>query len=146
MRDSWLALLNSQLQTVVEYEALYDPIVGASDGHGRAAIPTPELQLRRTFKLKKAYADLKAELAEEVGQFEDRVVKPATDARDCIQPIRSTIKKRENKRLDYEKSQAKFAKLRQKPNRSPKEEALLAKTEDEMASLADVRTFAYPVL
>lgn len=102
-------------------------------------MPTPEVQLNRTFRLKQAYAELKEEILDEISQIEDRVVKPATDARDCIQPIRKTIKKRENKRLDYEKSQAKFAKLHQKSNRTAKEETSLAKTEVEMAALADVR-------
>lgn len=114
--------------------------MGASDGHGTEGIPTPALQLNRTFRLREAYAELKAELLEEIGQIDDRIIKPATDARDYIQPIRKTIKKRENKRVDYEKCQAKFSKLHQKPSRSPKEEASLAKTEDEMAHLADVRT------
>jgi amphiphysin len=127
----------SQLAIVTEFYTLYDPIVGASDGHGRDTVETPELQLNRTFNLRQAYEDLKSELLEEIGQIEERVIKPATDARDCIAPIRKTIKKRENKRLDLERCQDKVNKLQRKVSRSPKEESALGKAEDELAQLAN---------
>ncbi|KAH6855331.1 hypothetical protein B0I37DRAFT_364583 [Chaetomium sp. MPI-CAGE-AT-0009] len=136
-RDSWAALTNTQLQVVTEYEGLYDPIAGASDGQSRHAVPTPQLQLERTFRLKKAYAELKIELVEEMAMIEEQILKPATDARGCIAPIRKTIKKRENKRVDYEKAQDKTLKLQRKPGRNPKEEAALAKADAEMARAAD---------
>jgi len=136
-RDSWVALVHSQFQAVTEYEALYDPIVGATDGVGRDSAPTPQLLLERTFKLKEQYAELKTELLGEVAAIEERVLKPATDARDAIAPIRKTIKKRENKRLDFEKVQEKSMKLQRKPGRSAKEDAALAKLEDEMNRAAD---------
>jgi len=126
---------------VAEYEGLYDPIVGASDGHGREAVPTPEVQLTRTFKLRETYAELKAEMLQEIGEIETRVIKPAVDAKDCIQPIRKTIKKRENKRLDYEQQQDKVHKLSKKMSRSAKEESQLAKAEQDMANMADVSSF-----
>ncbi|KAK3298129.1 uncharacterized protein B0H64DRAFT_438625 [Chaetomium fimeti] len=136
-RDSWAALTNTQLQVVTEYEGLYDPIAGASDGQSRHAVPTPQLQLERTFQLKKAYTELKVELVEEMAMIEEQILKPATDARSCIAPIRKTIKKRENKRVDYEKAQDKALKLQRKPGRNPKEEAALAKADAEMARAAD---------
>lgn len=122
---------------VTEFYTLYDPIVGASDGHGRDTVPTPELQLNRTFRLRQAYEDLKNELMEEIGQIEERIIKPATDARDCIAPIRKTIKKRENKRLDLERCQDKVNKAQRKVGRSPKEESALGKAEDELAQLSN---------
>jgi len=138
-RDSWVALLHSQFQVVSEYEALYDPIVGASDGLGRDTAPTAQHLLERTFKLKEEYGGLKAELLGEVSVIEERVLKPASDAREFIAPIRKTIKKRENKRVDYEKVQEKSMKLQRKPGRTAKEDAALSKLEVEMSSAADVR-------
>ncbi|KAH6630103.1 hypothetical protein B0J18DRAFT_454403 [Chaetomium sp. MPI-SDFR-AT-0129] len=132
-RDSWTALTSTQLQIVTEYEGLYDPIAGASDGQSRHAVPTPELQLERTFKLKEAYAELNTELSGEMGLIEEHILKPATDARASIAPIRKTIKKRENKRLDYEKAQDKALKLQRKPGRNAKDEAALAKANAELS-------------
>ncbi|EON97038.1 putative sh3 domain signaling protein [Phaeoacremonium minimum UCRPA7] len=136
-RDSWVSILSAQLEVVTVYESLYDPIVGAYDGHGAPLTPTSELQLTRTFKLKEAYSDLKAELIEDIGTIDDRIIRPATDARDAIAPIRKTIKKRENKRLDYEKVQDRVAKMHRKPNKTAKEDAALAKAEDELANLTE---------
>ncbi|KAI1392200.1 uncharacterized protein F4822DRAFT_119085 [Hypoxylon trugodes] len=136
-RESWISLAMAQLGIVTEYDGLWDPIVGASDGHGKPTLPTPDLQLERTLKLKEAYTELKNELLEEVGLIESTILRPATDARDCIAPLRKTIKKRENKRLDYEKSQDRVNKLQRKSGRSPKEEAALAKAEAEVARTAE---------
>ncbi|KAI1498392.1 SH3 domain-containing protein [Biscogniauxia marginata] len=136
-RDSWVDLASSQLGIVTEYDALWDPIVGATDGHGKPAVPTPELQLERTLHLKQAYTELKTELMEEVEHIELRIIKPATDVRDCIAPMRRTIKKRENKRVDYEKCQDKANKLQRKSGRTPKEDASLAKAEAEVARTAE---------
>ncbi|KAH8884220.1 hypothetical protein GQ53DRAFT_731028 [Thozetella sp. PMI_491] len=136
-RDSWVNLVGAQLQAVAEFEGLYDPIVGATDGHGRPSVPTPELQLHRTFKLKEAYAELKTELLEEVAVIEERVIKPASDARDYIAPIRKTIKKREAKRIDYEKCQEKVNKLHKKTGKTAKDDAALVKAQDEMTRVAD---------
>ncbi|AEO64955.1 b98e527c-558c-4b66-8223-654f88f351e0 [Thermothielavioides terrestris] len=135
-RDSWTALVTTQLQVVTEYEALYDPIVGASDGRAQTA-PTPQLQLERTFRLKTAYAELKAELMEEIALIDGHVMQPASSAREAIAPIRKTIKKRENKRLDYEKAQDKALKLQRKPARTAKEDAALAKAEVEVSHAAN---------
>jgi hypothetical protein len=129
----------SQFGVVKEYEGLYDPIVGAYDGHGRPAVPTPDLQLHRTFKLREAYGELRDELTDEISAIDTRIIQPATSARDYIQPIRKTIKRRENKRLDYEKCQDKVKKLQKKPGKTPKEDAALAKAEEEMARMSEVR-------
>ncbi|KAK6839543.1 sh3 domain signaling protein [Apiospora arundinis] len=136
-RDSWINLTNTQLGIVTEYEGLYDPIVGSDRTNVKATAPTPELQLNRTFKLKEAYGELKVDLMEEIASIDERIIKPTTDARDCIAPLRKTIKKRENRRLDYEKAQDKAAKIQRKPGKGPKEEAALAKAEDEVARAAE---------
>ncbi|KAI1851971.1 hypothetical protein JX265_008223 [Neoarthrinium moseri] len=135
--ESWVALTNSQLGIVTEYEGLYDPIEGTGRTNARTAATTPELQLNRTFALKAAYTDFRTDLFEEIGQIESNIIKPASDARDCLAPLRKTIKKRENRRLDYDKAQEKAVKLQRKPGKSPKEEAALAKAEEEVARAAD---------
>ncbi len=137
-RDAWVSLATTQLAVVTEYEGLYDPITGASDGHGRELAATPEAQLHRTFRLRETYAELRADMLVEVADMEPRVIRPAADARDAIQPIRKTIKKRENKRLDYEKAQDKVNKLSRKSGRTPKEDAALARAEQDMVALRDV--------
>ena len=139
-RDAWVSILNVQLGTVSGFEELYNSIVGTSDGHGNEPVMTPQLQLDRTSKLKEAYTELKTDLMEEVIMMDVRVIKPATDAKDYIQPIRKTIKKRENKRLDWERYIDKVNHASKKMKRTDRENAALAKAEEELAKAADVGT------
>ncbi|KAI8627050.1 hypothetical protein F5Y19DRAFT_186485 [Xylariaceae sp. FL1651] len=136
-RDSWFDIASTQIGVITEFDGLWDPIVGASEGLGKPATPTPELQLEQALRLKEAYIDLRAELLEELGLIESRIIKPATDVREYIAPIRKTIKKRENKRVDYERVQEKATKLQRKSGKTPKEDASLAKLEAEVARTAE---------
>ncbi|CAJ2503602.1 Uu.00g109960.m01.CDS01 [Anthostomella pinea] len=136
-RESWVSIAMAQLGIITEFDSLWDPIVGASDGNARNAAPTPGLQLEQTLRLKEAYAELKNELMEEVKLIDTKIIRPADEARDCIAPLRKTIKKRENKRLDYEKCQDKANKLQRKPGRSAKDDATLAKADAEVERTAE---------
>lgn len=103
---------------------------------------TSEAQLDRTAKLKVVYADLKTDLLEEVAMMDARIIKPATDAKDFLQPLRKTIKKRENKRVDWERYIDKVNNLQSKKlKRTDRENAALAKAEEDLAGAADVCLF-----
>lgn len=143
-QESWDSLVSSQLDIAVVYAALYDPIVGASDGHGRPALQTGEEQLHRTFALKEAYTELRTELVEGIQSIEKNIINPALDARNSIAPIRKTIKKRENKRLDLEQCQDKVHKLHRKMPRSAKDDAQLSRLEDDLATLQEVGPIFIP--
>ncbi|TVY81152.1 Regulator of cytoskeleton and endocytosis [Lachnellula suecica] len=137
-RDSWVSILNIQLGTVTVFEELYDPIVGASDGHGHDPVITPREQVERTTKLKGVYTDLKTDLLEEVVMMDSRIIRPAGDAKEFLQPLRKTIKKRENKRVDWERYIDKVNNLQTKKlKRTDRENAALAKAEEDLAGAAD---------
>jgi len=127
-----------QVAATAVFEELYNPIVGATDGHGHDPTPTPKLQLDRTLKLKDAYTDLKTDLVDEVNMMDSRVIKPATEAKEYLQPIRKTIKKRENKRLDWERYIDRVNNYSRKMKRTDRENAALAKAEEELAIAAEV--------
>jgi len=136
-RDAWVSILTIQCTATSIFEEIYNPIVGASDGYGTAPVMTSQAQLDRTSKLKGAYAELKTDLLEEVGMMDSRVIRPATDAKEYLAPIRKTIKKRENKRLDWERYIDKVNHSSKKLKRSDRENAALAKAEEELAKAAD---------
>lgn len=112
--------------------------MGAGDGHGKDPVMTSRLQLDRTSKLKDVFTDLKTDLLEEVNMMESRVIKPATEAKDYIQPIRKVIKKRDNKRLDWERYIDKVNNYQRKVKRTDRENAALVKAEEELAKAAEV--------
>ncbi|KAH6674663.1 hypothetical protein B0J14DRAFT_587829 [Halenospora varia] len=137
-RDSWVSILSVQVGTVALFEELYDPIVGASDGHGHEPVMTPQVQIDRTSKLKEVYAELKTDLLEEVAMMDARIIKPAQDAKDFLQPLRKVIKKRENKRVDWERYIDKVNTLQSKKlKRSDKENAALVRAEQDLATAAE---------
>lgn len=120
------------------FEELYQPIVGSSDGYGQPPVMSTPEQLERTSNLRAAYAELKTDLLDEVGMMDSRVIRPATDAKEYLQPIRKTIKKRENKRLDWERYTDKVNSLNKKLKRSDRDNAALARAEEDLAKAADV--------
>jgi amphiphysin len=126
------------------FEELYDPIVGASDGHRHEPVMTSQEQLDRTAKLKVVYADLKTDLLEEIAMMDARIIKPAADAKEFLQPLRKTIKKRENKRVDWERYIDKVNTLQSKKlKRTDRENAALAKAEEDLAGAADVWSYTF---
>lgn len=124
---------------------LYNPIEGSSDGHGVTTVLTSQQQLDRSSKLVEAYKELKTDLTEEVNMMDARVIKPATEAKEYIQPIKKTIKKRDNKRLDWERYTDKVNSQARKMSRSDKENAALVKSKEELERAAEVRCYFFLV-
>ena len=55
-------------------------------------------------RLREEYDSLKADLVAEVSAVDDRIIRPAMDAREYLQPLKKVIKKREDKKVCIEKS------------------------------------------
>jgi amphiphysin len=134
-----VSILSVQLGIVKEFEELYNPIIGAAnDGHDHVPAMTPQGQLERSAHLKEVYTGLKSDLMEEVNLMDARIIKPATEAKEYIQPLKKTIKKRENKRLDYERYRDRVNNAAKKVKRSEREDAVLARAEMDLSRAADV--------
>ena len=89
-----------QCRLINEFEGLYAPIVGSSDSStGHQPVATPEHILARTRRLNEEYNDLKRDLLVEVAAVDERMIKPATEAKDHLHPIKKVIKKREDKKV-----------------------------------------------
>ncbi|KAI4252335.1 MAG: hypothetical protein LQ352_004342 [Teloschistes flavicans] len=98
-RDAWTDILTVQQRLAYDFQDIYSPIVESSETYeGRGATETPKAILMRTVKLQQAYAELKTDLLEEVNGVDTRIIRPATEARDHIQPLKKVIKKRMDKK------------------------------------------------
>ncbi len=83
-----------------EFEILYAPIIGAGeDYHGHQAVETPEHTMTRTVRLRGEYEELKRDLLEEINKVDARMIKPAQEAKDYLQPLKKVIKKREDRKV-----------------------------------------------
>jgi hypothetical protein len=126
--------LTHQHRLFSEFDVLYAPIIGAGeDYHGHVAVQTPDHIVRRTIRIKSEYEDLKRDLTNDLGQVEERLVRPAQDAKDNLQTMKKTIKKREDKKLDYERYQGRVDAALKKSKRSEREAAALIKSQSDLA-------------
>lgn len=99
-RDSWADILTTQQYLVQSFQAIYEPIIGANESYeGYEPVITPANTMERTIKLQVAYGELKADLLEEVNLVDTRIIKPAMEAKDWIQPLKKVIKKREDRKV-----------------------------------------------
>lgn len=55
--------------------------------------------MARTVRMREEYEDLKKDLMEEVNMVDMRMIKPAQEAKDYLQPLKKTIKKREDRKV-----------------------------------------------
>lgn len=79
---------------------MYSPIIGANEEYtGHEPAITPQNIMDRTTKLQTAYDELRTDLLEEVTLVDTRIIKPAQEAKDCIQPMKKVIKKRGDKKV-----------------------------------------------
>ncbi|KAL1956780.1 hypothetical protein VTO42DRAFT_6834 [Malbranchea cinnamomea] len=136
-RDAWSSILTYQFRLVQEFEGLYCPIIGSSEPTPRPPAPTPEATLARTARLKEEYELLRTELLVEVTMVDEKMIKPAMQAKDYLQPIKKVIKKREDKKLDFEHYQNRVDTSRKKTKRTDRDNAVLAKAEADLCKAKD---------
>lgn len=76
--------------------------MGSSDAStDHIPVVTPEDTLNRVIRLKEEYESLKTDLVAEANTVDERIVQPATEARDFIQPLKKVIRKREDKKVSH---------------------------------------------
>ncbi|KAL8687139.1 MAG: hypothetical protein Q9218_006604 [Villophora microphyllina] len=132
-RDAWTDILTVQQRLAYDFQEIYSPIVESSETYeGSGATETPKPTMMRTVKLQQAYAELKTDLLEEVNGVDTRILRPAMDAKDHLQPLRRVIKKRMDKKMDFEKYQSRVDKGRKNMKRNDKDNAALAKAETDL--------------
>ncbi|KAI9832776.1 MAG: hypothetical protein M1819_003996 [Sarea resinae] len=140
-RDAWSNILTIQYNLANEFNAIYNPVVGTSESgalhepHG--PVPTPQENLARTSDLREAYEELRHELLAEVNMVDARILQPAITTRDSLQPFKKVIKKRQEKRLDYDRYSSRVDNLRKKTKRSDRENATLVKQENDLATATE---------
>ncbi|KAH8702427.1 SH3 domain-containing protein [Talaromyces proteolyticus] len=133
-RDAWVSILTYQGRLVNEFEVLYAPIVGSSDtSNTRPSVATPPAILARTNRLNEEYESLRTDLLEEVNAVDSRMIQPAQRAKELIAPLKKTIKKREDKKLDFEHYQNRVDNSLKKAKRSDRDNAALAKAEIDLS-------------
>ncbi|KAF2715535.1 hypothetical protein K504DRAFT_367505 [Pleomassaria siparia CBS 279.74] len=133
-RDAWTNILNHQLLSAECFYTIYKPLGAKSAEYGgRVCAETPPAALERCQTLQEAFAELKTDMMEEVKDIEKKLVIPAKLAKDALKPMHKSIKRREEKKLDYERYKSRCEALQNKKARSDRDNAALNKHEQDLA-------------
>lgn len=117
---------------------MYQPILGAgADYHGHQAVETDPETLARTTRYKTESEELRNDLAEDLAQVDSRMIQVAQSARDSLHTMKKTIKKREDRKLDYERYQSRVDSSSKKGKPSDRDRAALTKAESELQQATD---------
>ncbi|GIJ85694.1 hypothetical protein Asppvi_004556 [Aspergillus pseudoviridinutans] len=136
-RDAWSSILLHQERMLSEFDGIYAPIIGSSDPTTAKASPTPDETLARTRRLREEYEELRKELTEELNAVDQRMIRPASQAKEYLAPLKKTIKKREDRKLDYERYQSRVDSYTKKTKRSDRDNASLAKAETDLVKATE---------
>ncbi|QDS75126.1 hypothetical protein FKW77_007550 [Venturia effusa] len=126
-RDAWSDILNRQSAMVSDYLNLYSPIVTAEGGEDTSHAITPRGTLQRVTVLKSHYMELKTDMLAEVAMVDKRIIEPAKDAKASVKQYKKIIKKREERKLDYERYKSRTEAVEKKTSRTDRENTALAK-------------------
>ncbi|KXG50005.1 uncharacterized protein PGRI_059730 [Penicillium griseofulvum] len=134
-RDAWVSIATYQSRLADEFDGLYGPIIGSSETTtNHKAVETDDIRLARTNRLRKDYDELRTDLIQELSAADTRMTQPAAQAKESLAPMKKTIKKRNDKKTDFEISQGRVDSLLKKQKRTDRENVSLAKAEVELAN------------
>jgi hypothetical protein len=133
-KEAWIAILTHQTRIFTELESLYQPILGAgADYHGHQALETDPETLARTSRYKTESEELKKDLSDDVSQVDSRIIQVAQSAKDSLHTMKKTIKKREDRKLDFERYQSRVDTGKHKSKPSDRDKTTLTKAEADLA-------------
>ncbi|KAK5118347.1 hypothetical protein LTR62_002860 [Meristemomyces frigidus] len=127
-RNSWADIITLQYDCAEACATLYKP-VGPLDDPEQRSQPTltPQGYMQKCLGLQKLYSELRDDLqGAELGLIETKLIRPVETAKDSLKGLKSTLKHRDNAKLDYEKYQKRVEHAGRKETRSAKDEAALA--------------------
>ncbi|RYP06958.1 hypothetical protein DL764_002845 [Monosporascus ibericus] len=125
-------MLNHQIEFSQAMTEIYKPISGrVSDPDSLVIQGNPE-GIRACEEYEAVVKDLQDTLAPELEMIESRVIRPANELLDVLKVIRKTAVKREHKKLDYDRHNATLKKLRDKKEKSAKDEKAMWKAENDV--------------
>jgi len=126
-----------------ELEVLYRPINVPDFPDQPNTTPKAYLDKSRDYRV--SYGGLESDLQQETGWIQTKLLYPAMEAKEAMAPLKKTIKKREDYKLDYERYQSRTDHARQKGTKSARDEAALAKHEGDLTQAVNVRALSESV-
>ncbi|KAJ5524252.1 hypothetical protein N7513_009370 [Penicillium frequentans] len=138
-RDAWVSIATFQSRMADEFDGLYAPVASSSETPTqRQAFNTPPAMLTRVNRMRREYDELRTDMLQELTEVDSRMIRPAASAKDFLAPVKKTIKKRNDKKTDFERYQSKVDGLIHKGKRTERDNANLAKAEADLATAKEI--------
>ncbi|KAH9900175.1 BAR domain-containing protein [Xylariomycetidae sp. FL2044] len=130
--DSINGMLNHQIEFSKAMTEIYKPISGRmSDPDSLVVHGNPE-GIRACEEYEAVVKDLQDTLQPELEMIDARVIRPANELLDVLKVIRKTTVKRDHKQLDFDRHNATLKKLKDKKEKSAKDEKAMWKAETDV--------------
>lgn len=125
-------MLNHQIEFSQAMTEIYKPISGrVSDPDSLVVQGNPE-GIRACEEYEAIVKELQGTLAPELEMIDSRVIRPANELLDVLKVVRKSVVKREHKKLDFDRHNATLKKLREKKEKSAKDEKAMWKAENDV--------------
>ncbi|KAI9792699.1 MAG: hypothetical protein M1816_001798 [Peltula sp. TS41687] len=122
-------MLNSQIDFSKAVADIYRPISGRLSDPGAAGEEGNPEGIRACEEYENVVRDLLETLQPELEMIQTRVIQPADELLEIIKVIRKTAQKRQHKQLDYDRHRTTYQKLKDKKEKSLKDEKAMYKAE-----------------
>ena len=90
------------------------------------------MTIARTARMRQESEELKNDLSQDLGMVDTQMIKPAQDAKDSLHMLKKTIKKREDKKLDFERYQGRVDAGNKKSKPSDRDRTTLTKAQSDL--------------
>lgn len=95
-----MSIATFQSRLADEFDGFYAPIVGSSETPSpHRPVETDPTLLGRSNRLRREFDELREEMIQELDVVEDRMARPAENAKGSLAPMKKTIKKRNDKKV-----------------------------------------------
>ncbi|KAJ5113862.1 hypothetical protein N7456_002396 [Penicillium angulare] len=141
--DAWTSIATFQSRMADEFDGLYAPMLGSTEEDSdapptRQPAQTSPAILARTNRIRREFDELRTDMIQELCEVDTRMTQPAVEAKSYLAPMKKTIKKRNDKKTDFERFQSKHDGLVHKQKRSERDNANLSKAEMDLASAKEI--------
>lgn len=130
--DAINGMLSHQMEFSKAMTEIYKPISGRMSDPTSLEIQGNPEGIQACEEYESVVRELQETLAPELEMIESRVIHPANELLDVLKVIRKTATKREHKKLDYDRHNAVLKKLKEKKEKTPKDEKAMWKAETDV--------------
>ncbi|KAK9352262.1 hypothetical protein V1523DRAFT_414453 [Lipomyces doorenjongii] len=129
-RDSWISILSAQVAISRHFNTLYEPI--PEDDPCKPVQETPKITMAAVIKYKEVLVEVQNAVLPMLDSIDRMVVQRCGTMNGYIDTIKKALKKREHKKIDYDRHTNSVEKLQKKSTLNEKDQNSLERSQKEL--------------